>query len=333
MSVAEIAPGRTRIGWIGLGVMGSSMCGHLMARGFSLTVHNRTRQKAEALLERGATWADTPRGVAERSDVVFSIVGFPQDVREVMLGTEGALSGSKPGNVLVDMTTSQPSLAQEIHQAAAARGVFSVDAPVSGGDVGAREARLSIMIGGDRSVVEALNPCWEAMGKTIVYQGGPGAGQHAKMVNQVLIATNMIGVCEALLYAHRAGLDLETVMRSVTSGAANSWSLSNLGPRIIQNNFDPGFFVEHFVKDMGIALEEARRMRLCVARIGAGPPALCRRAGTRPRCKGTHALQLALAALANHRLARAGVRSPYRLHRHELRNPSLTTAPQGHSPR
>ena len=199
-----------------------------------------------------------------------------------MLGTEGALSGSKPGNVLVDMTTSQPSLAQEIHQAAAASGVFSVDAPVSGGDVGAREARLSIMIGGDRSVVEALNTCWEAMGKTIVYQGGPGSGQHAKMVNQILIATNMIGVCEALLYAYRAGLDLETVMQSVTSGAANSWSLSNLGPRIIQNNFDPGFFVEHFIKDMGIALGGSPTHAALVARIGAGPPALYRRAGTRP---------------------------------------------------
>lgn len=299
MTVPEIAPGKTRIGWIGLGVMGTSMCGHLMARGFSMTVHNRTRSKAEGLLQRGAAWANTPREVAERSDVVFAIVGFPQDVREVMLGPAGALAGSQAGNILVDMTTSQPALAQEIHQAAAARGVFSVDAPVSGGDVGAREARLSIMIGGDAPVVEALQPCWEAMGKTIVYQGGPGAGQHTKMVNQVLIATNMIGVCEALLYAHRAGLDLETVMRSVTSGAANSWSLSNLGPRIIQNNFDPGFFVEHFIKDMGIALEEARRMRLSLPGLALAHQLYVAVQALGHGRQGTHALQLALATLAN----------------------------------
>lgn len=299
MTVPEIAPGKTRIGWIGLGVMGTSMCGHLMARGFSMTVHNRTRSKAEGLLQRGAAWANTPREVAERSDVVFAIVGFPQDVREVMLGPAGALAGSQAGNILVDMTTSQPALAQEIHQAAAARGVFSVDAPVSGGDVGAREARLSIMIGGDAPVVEALQPCWEAMGKTIVYQGGPGAGQHTKMVNQVLIATNMIGVCEALLYAQRAGLDLETVMRSVTSGAANSWSLSNLGPRIIQNNFDPGFFVEHFIKDMGIALEEARRMRLSLPGLALAHQLYVAVQALGHGRQGTHALQLALATLAN----------------------------------
>ncbi|MEZ6111514.1 MAG: NAD(P)-dependent oxidoreductase [Pirellulaceae bacterium] len=258
----EIAPGKTRIGWIGTGVMGSSMCGHLIDKGFSATVYSRTKAKAEALIAKGAAWAETPRAVAEQSDVIFSIVGFPSDVREVMLGEQGALAGCKSGNVLVDMTTSQPSLAVEIAEAAKARGVHSVDAPVSGGDVGAREARLSIMIGGDREVVEALQPCWDAMGKTIVHQGPAGAGQHTKMVNQTLIATNMIGVCEALLYAYRAGLDLETVMQSVAVGAAGSWSLSNLGPRIINNNFDPGFFVEHFIKDMSIALDEANRMGL-----------------------------------------------------------------------
>ncbi|HEV3023901.1 MAG TPA: NAD(P)-dependent oxidoreductase, partial [Pirellulales bacterium] len=257
-------PGRTRLGWIGTGVMGSSMCWHLLAKGFAVTIYNRTRSRAEGLLAQGARWADSPRAVAAASDVTFTIVGFPSDVRSVVLGTEGTLSGSKPGDVLVDMTTSEPSLAQEIAAAAAARGVHSIDAPVSGGDVGAREARLSIMIGGDKQAVEALAPCWEAMGKTIIHQGGPGAGQHTKMVNQVLIASNMIGVCEALLYGYRAGLDLPTVMQSVTPGAAGSWSLANLGPRIIANNFDPGFFVEHFIKDMGIALAEARRMGLAL---------------------------------------------------------------------
>ncbi len=196
------------------------------------------------------------------------------------------------------MTTSEPSLAIEIYQAAKAKGVASVDAPVSGGDVGAKEARLSIMIGGDLDVVEALNPCWEAMGKTIVHQGAAGAGQHTKMVNQTLIATMMIGVCEALLYGYKAGLDLETVMKSVSTGAAGSWSLSNLGPRIMANNFDPGFFVEHFIKDMGIALAESRKMGLSMPGL-----ALAEQLYQSVKAKGwgqngTHALMLALADMS-----------------------------------
>jgi 3-hydroxyisobutyrate dehydrogenase len=262
MAVINVEPAKTRIGWIGTGVMGSSMCGHLLGAGFSATVYNRTKAKAERLLQRGAIWAKSPKEVAEASDVIFTIVGYPSDVRSVVLADDGVLAGCDEGNIIVDMTTSEPSLAVQIAAAAAQRGVYSIDAPVSGGDVGAREARLSIMIGGDAEAVEALDPCWQVMGSTIVHQGGPGAGQHAKMVNQVLIATNMIGVCEALLYAYRAGLDLTTVMKSVASGAAGSWSLSNLGARIIDNNFDPGFFVEHFVKDMGIALAESKRMGL-----------------------------------------------------------------------
>jgi 3-hydroxyisobutyrate dehydrogenase len=189
MELSCIAAGRTRIGWIGLGVMGAPMCGHLLDAGFALTVHTRSPEKAAPLRERGAAWADTPLAVARASDVVFTLVGFPEDVREVVLGEEGALAGCTPGNVLVDMTTSEPSLAVEIARAAAARGVHAVDAPVSGGDVGAREARLSIMIGGETEVVQALQPCWERMGRTVVHQGGPGAGQHAKMVNQTLIAS------------------------------------------------------------------------------------------------------------------------------------------------
>jgi 3-hydroxyisobutyrate dehydrogenase len=295
----QIVPGTTRIGWIGLGVMGTSMCGHLIARGFPATVFTRSRAKADSLLAKGATWADSPRAVAERSDVVFSIVGFPGDVRDVLIGPQGALGGSKPGNVLVDMTTSEPSLAVEIHRQALAKGVHSVDAPVSGGDVGAREARLSIMIGGDKPIVDALQPCWEAMGKTIIYQGGPGAGQHTKMANQILIATNMIGVCEALLYAFRAGLDLNTVMQSVTPGAAGSWSLANLGPRIINNNFDPGFFVEHFIKDMGIALDEAKRLGLCLPGLALAHQLYIGLKSQGHGRDGTHALQLALARLAN----------------------------------
>src|SRR5882724_9459821 len=220
MPLMTIAPGKTRIGWIGTGVMGANMCGHLIDKGFAATVYNRSKNKAQPLISKGASWADTPKSVAEQSEVIFSIVGFPADVREVMLGPAGALAGCTPGKILVDMTTSEPSMAKEIYAAAKAKGVHSLDAPVSGGDVGAKEARLSIMIGGDRQAFEALGPCWEAMGRTIVHQGGPGAGQHAKMVNQVLIASNMIGVCEALLYGFKAGLNLNTVMESVASGAA-----------------------------------------------------------------------------------------------------------------
>jgi 3-hydroxyisobutyrate dehydrogenase len=260
MTAKTVAPGKTRIGWIGTGVMGASMCGHLVNAGFTATVHNRTRAKAEGLLSQGAAWADTPKQVAEASDVVFAIVGYPNDVESVILGEDGVLAGCAAGNVIVDMTTSRPALAAEIAEAAAAKGVVSLDAPVSGGDIGAREARLSIMVGGDEAAFDALQPCWQAMGKTIVHQGGPGAGQHTKMVNQTLIASGMIGVCEGLLYAYRAGLDLETVLVSVSPGAAGSWSLTNLAPRVIANNFDPGFFVKHFIKDMGIALDEAKRM-------------------------------------------------------------------------
>ena len=298
MSVMEVAPGKTRIGWIGTGVMGASMCGHLMAKGFQATVFTRSAAKAEALRSRGAAWAATPRELAQNSDVIFSIVGFPKDVREVMLGADGALSGAAPGSILVDMTTSEPSLAVEIHEAAKAKGVHSVDAPVSGGDVGAREARLSIMIGGEVDVVTALQPCFEAMGKTIIHQGGPGAGQHTKAVNQTLIASNMIGVCEALLYAYKAGLNLETVMQSVAPGAAGSWSLSNLGPRIIANNFDPGFFVEHFVKDMGIVLSEASRMGLALPGIALAKQLYEALKAQGHGRDGTHALMLALAKLS-----------------------------------
>ena len=294
----QIAPGRTRIGWIGTGVMGVSMCSHLIDRGFSVSVHSRTQTKARPLLEKGAQWADSPRAVAESSDVVFSIVGFPPDVRQVILGDSGALAGCEPGDILVDMTTSEPSLAIQIAEAARAKGVHSVDAPVSGGDVGAREARLSIMIGGDSQVVDALRPCWEAMGKTMIHQGGPGAGQHTKMVNQTLIAANMIGVCEALLYAYKAGLDLPTVMESVASGAAGSWSLSNLGPRIIDNHFDPGFFVEHFIKDMGIALAEAKRMNLSLPGLALAHQLYLALDAQGHARDGTHSLQLALASLS-----------------------------------
>lgn len=295
----NIAPGKTRIGWIGTGVMGRSMVGHLIAAGYSATVYNRSAEKTDDLVARGANRASSPKEVAENSDVIFAIVGYPKDVREVFLGVDGALAGAKAGSILVDMTTSEPSLAVEIYEAAKAKGVASVDAPVSGGDIGAREARLSIMIGGDKDVVESLNPLFSQMGKTIVYQGAAGAGQHTKMTNQILISTNMIGVCEALLYAYKAGLDLETVMQSVGPGAAGSWSLSNLGPRMIAGNFDPGFFVEHFLKDMGIALAESRRMGLALPGLALAEQLYRAVEAQGMGRNGTHALLLALAHLSN----------------------------------
>ncbi len=249
-----------RIGWIGTGVMGAPMCGHVMDAGYTVTVHTRTPSKAQPLLERGASWADSAEAVARQSDIIFTIVGFPEDVRQVYFADEGILAGAKTGSVVIDMTTTAPSLALKIYECAKAKGVHAVDAPVSGGDVGARNATLAIMVGADRDVAEAITPLLKLMGKNVVYQGGAGAGQHTKMCNQITIAGTMIGVCECLLYGYQAGLDLETMLQAVSSGAAGCWTLDNLAPRILKRNFDPGFFVDHFVKDMGIALEESRRM-------------------------------------------------------------------------
>ena len=298
MESLQISPPTTRIGWIGLGVMGRSMCRHLMSAGYRATVYSRTREKANDLLENGAAWADSPQATAEQADVVFTMVGFPSDVREVYFGPQGLLGNLREGRVLVDMTTSEPSLAVEIAEAAKAKRAVALDAPVSGGDIGAREARLSIMIGGDETTSQALSPLWETMGKTIVRHGGPGSGQHAKMVNQILVAAGMVGVCEALLYGYKAGLNLGDVLRSVSSGAAASWSLSNLAPRILANQFDPGFFVEHFVKDMAIVLQESRRMNLALPGLALASQLYTALQAQGHGKLGTHALQLALASLS-----------------------------------
>ena len=251
-----------KIGWVGTGVMGASMCGHLLAAGHPVSVYTRSKEKATDLISRGATWVASPAEAAANSDVTFAIVGFPSDVREVFLGDNGIVAGATDGSLIIDMTTSEPSLAVEIADAARAKGVGSIDAPVSGGDVGAKNAALSIMVGGDEEDVARARPLFELMGKAIVLQGGPGAGQHTKMVNQIVIASAMMGIAEGLLYAKQAGLDLSTVLESISGGAAGSWSLSNLAPRVVDGNFDPGFYVDHFVKDMGIALDEARAMQL-----------------------------------------------------------------------
>jgi len=253
-----------RVGWIGTGVMGSHMCGHVLARGFPVVVHTRTKSKAEPLLEKGATWADHPADVASQSDAVFTIVGLPDDVRETYMGPRGLLSAARPGQILVDMTTSQPALAKQLAMIAGAMNVFVLDAPVSGGDVGARNAALSIMVGGDRSAFETVLPVLQTMGKRITHLGGPGSGQHTKMCNQIVIAGTMIGMCESLLYGYRAGLDVPAMLECIRSGAAACWSLDNYGPRVLRRDFAPGFFVEHFIKDLGIALAETERMGIAM---------------------------------------------------------------------
>jgi len=246
-----------KIGWIGTGVMGASMAGHLQKAGNALSVFSRTRKKAEGLIEKGARWVDSPAGVAEQAEIVFTIVGFPEDVREVYLGPKGILSGKPACRIVVDMTTSQPNLARLIYDEAAKRGVESLDAPVSGGDIGAIDAKLAIMVGGKKEPFEKVLPLFQLMGPTLSYMGGPGSGQHTKACNQILVAGNMIGACEALLYASRQGLDMQQVIDIVGKGAAASWSINNLGPRIVRGDYAPGFFVEHFIKDMGIALAES----------------------------------------------------------------------------
>lgn len=299
----DIAPGSTRIGWIGLGVMGASMASNLLDAGYQLTVYTRTAASAEPVLAKGASWAPNPAEAARESDVTISIVGYPADVREVIMGPAGVLSAARAGSVVVDMTTSEPSLAIEIAEAAALQGIAAIDAPVSGGDVGAREGRLSIMVGGDADVVVALQPIWDVLGATTVRQGGPGAGQHTKMVNQTLIAGSMIGICEAMLYAYRAGLDPTTVLESVGSGAAGSWGLSNLAPRIIAGNFDPGFYIEHFVKDMSIALAEAERMGLELPGLNLVRGLYAQMVDNGRGRLGTQGLALALAELSGVELA------------------------------
>lgn len=290
-------PGQTRIGWIGTGVMGRWMCQHLLSAGYRATIYTRSRAKAQPLIDAGATFADSPAAVAEVSDAIFAIVGFPKDVREVFLGERGVLSQAKSGSILIDMTTSEPSLAREMYAAARARGVDSLDAPVSGGDVGAKAATLSIMIGGDADVVAAVEPLFARMGKTIVHQGESGMGQHTKMVNQILIASTMVAVCEALLYARKSGLDPESVLRSVSVGAAGSKALEVLGPRILARNFEPGFYVEHFIKDMGIALAEAERMHISLPGLGLAKQLYESVRARGYGRKGTQALTLALEAM------------------------------------
>ena len=287
-----------RIGWIGTGVMGASMAGHLLRAGHDVCVFNRTKQRAAALLDAGAKWADSPADVAARSEVVFAIVGYPSDVRQVFLGDDGVLAGIAEGSVVVDCTTSSPSLAVEIAEAASAKGVGSLDAPVSGGDVGARNAALSIMVGGDKTAFDRVRPLFEVIGKTIVHQGQAGSGQHTKMVNQILIAAGMVAVCEGLVYARASGLDPEVVLQSVGGGAAASWSLNNYYPRMLKGDMAPGFYVEHFLKDMKIALDEAERMKLCLPGLALAKQLYTMVAAMGGQRNGTQSLIKALEAMS-----------------------------------
>jgi 3-hydroxyisobutyrate dehydrogenase len=251
-----------KIGFIGTGVMGRSMAGHLQRAGHSLHVYNRTREKAQPLLDAGAQWHDAPASVARAVDVVITMLGFPSDVEDVYLGREGLIASARPNALLIDMTTSSPALAARIATAAQQRGLSALDAPVSGGDLGAREARLVIMVGGDESGFAAARPLFELMGKNIVRHGGPGAGQHCKMANQIAVAASMLAWVEALAYARSAGLEPARVLESISGGAAGSWSMTNLAPRALAGNFAPGFYVKHFLKDMRIALDSAAEMKL-----------------------------------------------------------------------
>ena len=242
--------------------MGHSMAAHILEAGYPLIVYNRTRERAAGLIERGAQWADSPGEAASKAAVVISMVGYPKDVEEIYLAPGGIVERAGPGTLLIDMTTSSPALAQKIAERAGAVGISSLDAPVSGGDLGARNAALSIMVGGEEAAFNRALPLFRCIGKNIVLQGGPGAGQHCKMSNQIAISAGMLAVSEALVYGLRAGLDPQTMLKSIESGAAGSWTLSNLAPRMLKGDYKPGFFVKHFIKDMRIALNSADEMKL-----------------------------------------------------------------------
>lgn len=289
----------TRIGWIGTGVMGAPMAGHLLEAGHELEVFNRTRDKARALLDRGARWCDSPAQVAAQADVVFTMLGYPEDVRETVLGQRGLLEAMRPGSLLVDMTTSLPTLAAEIAAMATEHGLAALDAPVSGGDVGARNATLVIMVGGEPQAFERALPLLSVLGGTVTLHGGAGSGQHTKMMNQIAIASGMIGVCEALLYAHRSGLDVEQALETIKAGAAGSWSLSNYGPRLLRGDLAPGFKIDHFLKDLGIALSEARRMNLALPGTALAEQLYLAARSQGLGENGTQALAVALAHLSN----------------------------------
>src|SRR5690606_28188681 len=251
-----------KIGFIGTGVMGASIVKHLLNAGHVVTIYTRTKSKAADLIAAGAKWAETPAQASKEQDIVFTMVGYPKDVEEVYIGENGIFSAARQGTIVIDMTTSEPTLAKKLYEEASNRGLHSLDAPVSGGDIGAKNGTLSLMVGGDKEIFEEMKPIFELFGQNIIYQGVAGSGQHTKMCNQIAIASGMIGVCESMAYGLKAGLTMEEVLRSITAGAAGSWSLSNLAPRMLKGNLEPGFYIKHIIKDMKIALDETERMNL-----------------------------------------------------------------------
>ena len=281
---------KEKVAFIGIGVMGKSMAGHLLEAGYPVSVYNRTKSKADDLVARGATWVDSPAAASVDADVVITIVGFPADVEETYFGSEGVFKTMQTGGLVIDMTTSSPVLAKRIASVASEKGIFALDAPVSGGDLGAKEARLSIMIGGDDASFERAKPLFEIMGKNIQLQGPAGSGQYTKMCNQIAIAAGMVAIAESLAYARSAGLDSKKVLASIETGAAGSWSLSNLAPRALDGNYDPGFFVKHFIKDMGIAIESATEMGLTLPGLNLAKELYDRVAADGGADEGTHAL-------------------------------------------
>ena len=250
------------IGFIGLGVMGGAMAGHIRASGERLLIYTRTKSKAQMLLDAGAEWRNSPKELARECDVIFTMVGYPSDVEEIYFGPEGLIENARPGTILVDTTTSRPDLAVRIYEAAKAHGLEALDAPVSGGDIGAKNATLTIMVGGDEEAFQSVKPLLEVMGKTVIRQGGPGAGQHTKMANQIAVAGSLLGAVEAVTYARNAGLDPRRMLLSIANGAAQSWQLSNNVPKMLDGNFDPGFYIKHFLKDLRIALDAAHAMKI-----------------------------------------------------------------------
>lgn len=287
-------PSDVKIGWIGTGIMGAPMAMHLVDAGYKVSVYSRTKSKAEKLIAKGCDWYDTPAAIAENCDVVFTIVGYPKDVEEVYFGNDGVMQTLKKDAVVIDMTTTLPGLAVRIDNAAREKGAWAVDAPVSGGEVGAINGALSVMIGGDEEVVNKVMPIMDVFSKNMVYQGKAGSGQHTKMCNQITIAGTMIGVCECLIYGHKAGLDLETVLSSIGKGAAACWTLDVLAPKIVHGDFEPGFMVEHFIKDLGIALEEAELMNLSLPGLALAKQLYLSVMAMGKGTKGTQALYLAL---------------------------------------
>ncbi len=296
-------PGKPVIGWIGTGVMGNSMLSHLIDKGYETCVFTRTREKAENVLSKGARWCSSIPDLCEHADLVFTMVGFPEDVSQVYLSTNGILNHARSGSVLVDMTTTSPALSVKIFETAVSKKLFFLDAPVSGGDTGARNATLSVMVGGEHAVFEAVEPFFNIMGRKIIYQGKAGSGMHTKMCNQIQIAGTMIGMCESLLYGARAGLDLPVMLSSISGGAAACWSLDNLAPRILRRDFEPGFFADHFIKDMGIALEESRRMEISLPGLALVNQLYVSVKALGYGKKGTQALMLALEKMAGAKTA------------------------------